>query len=174
MHWFTKRPPCWFVSFILPSSTIQVRWWTGLIRDVILMLRNTKYLYLYFSESRATTRKRVCAIGLGWHTKTLWCSLSLFIFSHICGKILMIMRTLPRIRSRRKMVRSWVIARASMGNWVVWGKINIKLMNSPSLLLGLLSWKPWKPQTLFISNPSNFHILWSYRNQVQPLHCLHL
>ena len=78
MHWFTKRPPCWFVSFILPSSTIQVRWWTGLIRDVILMLRSEKYLYLYFSESTATTRKRVSIIGLGRHTKTLWCSLSTY------------------------------------------------------------------------------------------------
>ena len=156
MHWFTKRPPCWFVSFILPSSTIQVRWWTGLIRDVILMLRSEKYLYLYFSESTATTRKRVSIIGLGRHTKTIWCSLSISIYtvlySHIYDKILMIMRNLPRIRSRRKMVRSWVIARASMGNWVVWGKINIKLMNSPSLLLGLFPWKPWKRKAFFISN----------------------
>ena len=116
MHWFTKRPPCWFVSFILPSSTIQVRWWTGLIRDVILMLRSEKYLYLYFSESTATTRKRVSIIGLGRHTKTIWCSLSISIYTHIYDKILMIMRNLPRIRSRRKMVRSWVIARAS---WVI-------------------------------------------------------
>ena len=93
------------------------------------------------------------------HQNIMVLALSLYLYSHICGKILMIMRNLPRIRSRRKMVRSWVIARASMGNWVVWRKINIKLMNSPSLLLGLLAWKPWTPQAFFISNPLNYYIL---------------
>ena len=54
-----------------------------MIRDLILMLRNEKYLYLYFSESTTTTQKRVSAVGLGGHTKTLQCLLSLYIYNAV-------------------------------------------------------------------------------------------
>ena len=46
------------------------------------MLRSEKYLYLYFSESTATTRKRVSVVGLGRHTK-LYSACSVLVQSYM-------------------------------------------------------------------------------------------